>query len=62
MTELQPDDVVVIRADEDWPEHLFRVDEVFADCVSGYSLTGPLAGEYGEPSFDMILRVHTPSQ
>ena len=62
MTELHPDDIVIIRADEDWPEHLFRVDEIFADCVSGYSLTGPLAGEYGEPSFDMILRIHTPSQ
>ncbi len=61
MTELDlhPDDVVVIRASEDWPEHLFRVSEVFDDCVGGYSVTGPLAGEYGEPDFDLIVRVHS---
>jgi len=54
---LQPDDIVVIREAEDWPEHLFRVDFVFEDCVGGYSLTGPLAGEYGEPDYGLILRV-----
>lgn len=59
MTDLQPGDVVVIRAAEDWPEHLFRVDYVFDDCVGGYSVTGPLAGEYGEPGRDLILRVHS---
>lgn len=61
MTELalNPDDVVVIAAFDDVPEHLFRVTEVFDDCVGGYSLNGPLAGEYGEPSFDMILKVHS---
>ncbi|WP_417714433.1 hypothetical protein [Pseudophaeobacter arcticus] len=36
MTDLYPGDVVVIRAAEDWPEHLFRVDYVFDDCVGGY--------------------------
>ena len=54
---VQPEDIVTIRASEDWPEHLFRVDFVFEDCVGGYSLTGPFAGEYGEPEFDLILRV-----
>ena len=54
----EPGDTVVIRAGEDWPEHLFRVTEVYDDCVGGYSLTGPLAGEYGEPDFDLILKVH----
>ncbi|KIC10782.1 hypothetical protein RA19_10350 [Leisingera sp. ANG-M1] len=58
MNDLQPDDVVVIGAFDDIPEHLFRITEVFDDCAGGYSITGPLAGEYGEPSFDMILRVH----
>ena len=56
---LQPDDVVVIKASKDWPEHLFRVEYVFADSVGGYSLTGPFTGEYGEPEFDLILRVQT---
>lgn len=49
--------MVVIRAFDGFPEHLFRVSEVFDDCVTGYSLTGPLAGEYGEPGFELILRV-----
>jgi hypothetical protein len=55
MTDLQEGDVVVIRASEDWPEHLFEVDEVFEDCVSGYSFTGPLSGVYGEPGLDQTL-------
>ena len=54
--DLHPGDRVVIRAFDDIPEHLFLVDEVYDDCVGGYSLTGPLEGEYGEPDFDMILR------
>ena len=51
--------VVIIRAFDDIPEHRFRIDYVFDNCVGGYSLTGPLAGEYGEPDFDLILRVVT---
>ena len=57
---LKEDDVVVIRAFEDeWPEHLFQVWEVYDDCITGYSITGPLDGVYGEPAFDLILRVHS---
>ena len=52
-------DIVVIRAGEDWPEHLFRVDDVWDDCVGGVSLTGPLKDEYGEPEYDLILRIHS---
>ena len=29
-------DVVLIAAFDDVPEHLFRVDEVFEDCVTGW--------------------------
>ena len=57
MDDLQEGDVVVIRAFDDWPEHLFEVDESFEDCVSGYSLSGPLAGVYGEPGHELIDRV-----
>ncbi len=59
MTELEltPGDVVVVRAFDDVPEHLFRVDEVFEDCVTGFAVTGPLAGEYGEPTIEMIVRL-----
>jgi hypothetical protein len=56
MTDLREGDVVVIRAFDDWPEHLFEVDGVFEDCISGYSLTGPLAGVYGEPGLELIRR------
>ncbi|MBM1558390.1 hypothetical protein JQV19_19235 [Sulfitobacter mediterraneus] len=57
MDDLKQGDVVVIRAAHDWPEHLFEVDETFDDCVSGYSITGPLAGVYGEPGWELIDRV-----
>ena len=57
MDDLREGDVVVIRAFDDWPEHLFEVDETFDDCVSGYSITGPLAGVYGEPGWELIQSV-----
>lgn len=57
MDELNQGDVVVIRPLDDWPEHLFEVDETFEDCVSGYSITGPLVGVYGEPGRELIDRV-----
>lgn len=46
--DLREGDVIVIRAGEDWPEHLFRVDEVYDDLVTGLSITGPLEGVYGD--------------
>jgi hypothetical protein len=54
---LTPGCIVVIAAFDDVPEHSFRVEEVFEDCVTGMALTGPLAGEYGEPDLSLILRV-----
>jgi len=51
---VRPGSVVTIRAFDDVTEHLFRVTEVYEDCVGGYSLTGPLAGEYGEPDWSLI--------
>ncbi|WP_342070406.1 hypothetical protein [Yoonia algicola] len=56
--DLKEGDIVVIAAFDGWPEHLFEVDQVFDDSVSGYSITGPLEGVYGEPGFEMILRIH----
>lgn len=55
---IKENDIVVIREGEDWPEHLFKVDEVFDDCVTGYSITAPLNGVYGEPALDLILKVY----
>lgn len=55
---IKEDDIVVIREFEEYPEHLFRVSEVFDDCVTGYSITGPLNGVYGEPAYELILKVY----
>ena len=51
---IRPGDVVKILAFDDVPEHLFRVDEVHEGCVTGVALTGPLAGEYGEPDLSLV--------
>ena len=37
--------------------HQFLVYEVFDDFITGKALTGPLAGEYGEPEMILVLRV-----
>ena len=57
-SDLREGSTIVIRAFDDIPEHLFEVAEVYGDCVGGYSLTGPLAGEYGEPEFALIKSIH----
>lgn len=48
---------VVIAGFDDVPEHVFEVFTVENGFVTGVALTGPLAGEYGEPDNEMILRV-----
>ncbi len=57
LKELYPGCIVLIAAFDDVPEHQFQVDEVFDDLVTGTPLTGPLAGEYGEPDIEMIVQV-----
>lgn len=54
---MQPGDVVIISAFNDLPEHLFQIERVLEDHVTGIALTGPPAGAYGEPELSMILRV-----
>lgn len=54
---IRPGDIVTIQAFDDVPEHLFRVDEVLDDCVTGVALTGPLAGEYGEPELSLVAGI-----
>ena len=60
-TDYRVGDVVWLEPlkDEDWdiPEARFRITDVFDDCVGGYSLEGPLVGEYGEPPKDTITAV-----
>ena len=58
---LRPGDVVLIAGFDDIPTHRFEVAFVFDDCIGGYSLEGPLTGEYGEPELDMVLG-HAPKE
>jgi len=57
LLEIKPGDVVVIGGFDDIPEHQFQVEEVYKDLVTGTVLTGPFAGEYGEPEIEMIVEV-----
>ncbi|MDG3039684.1 hypothetical protein P6F28_00160, partial [Roseicyclus marinus] len=51
--------VVRIAAFDDVPEHDFEVETVEDDHVTGTALTGPLAGQYGEPEFDLIVALRS---
>ena len=55
--QIRAGDVVVIGGFDDIPDHQFQVEEVYEDLVTGTVLTGPLAGEYGEPDREMIVEV-----
>ena len=57
LKDLQPGCIVLIAGFDDIPEHQFQVEEVFEDLVTGTVLTGPFAGEYGEPDREMIVEV-----
>ena len=48
---------VQIEGFDDIPAHQFLVDEVFNGFITGKALTGPLAGEYGEPEMKLVLEV-----
>jgi len=64
MTDLTitPGCTVLLAGFDDIPAHQFLVEEVFGDCITGIALTGPFAGEYGEPDLDLVVRVlSTPS-
>ena len=49
--------VVLIASFDDIPEHQFLVEDVFDDCITGVSLTGPLSGVYGEPELELLVKV-----
>ena len=54
---ITPGCVVLIKGLDDIPAHQFLVDEVFDGFITGTALTGPLAGEYGEPEITLVLEV-----
>ena len=55
--DLCPGCIVLIAGFDDIPEHEFRIDEVYEEFVTGMALSGPFAGEYGEPDIKLVLRV-----
>ena len=59
MTDLTitPGCTVLVAGFDDIPAHQFSVEEVFEDCIRGTALTGPLAGEYGEPDLALVIKV-----
>ena len=54
---LTPGMRVLIRGFDDVPEHVFEVHTIEDGLVTGMAVTGPLAGEYGEPDIELVLRV-----
>ena len=54
---ITPGCIVLIKGFDDIPAHQFLVNEVFDDFITGTALTGPLAGEYGEPELILVLAV-----
>ena len=59
-SDLTPGTRVLIRGFDDVPEHVFEVHTIEDGLVTGMALTGPLAGEYGEPDIELVLRVLSP--
>ena len=49
--------IVLIAGFDDISEHKFRIDEVYEEFVTGMALSGPFAGEYGEPDIEMIVKL-----
>lgn len=57
---LRPGMVVEIAGFDDLPDHLFAIEAVYDDLITGVALTGPLAGEYGEPDIALVRAIVTP--
>ena len=55
-SDLTPGMHVLIRAFDDVPEHIFVIHTIEDGYVTGMALTGPFAGEYGEPDIELVLR------
>ena len=48
---------MLIRAFDDVPEYVFVIHTIEDGYVTGMALTGPFAGECGEPDIELVLRV-----
>jgi hypothetical protein len=57
LKDLSPGCIVLIAGFDDIPEHEFRIEEIYEEFVTGMALSGPFAGEYGEPDKEMIVKL-----
>jgi hypothetical protein len=55
--DIRPGSIVLIAGFDDIPEHEFRIEEIYEEFVTGMALSGPFAGEYGEPDIEMIVKI-----
>ena len=55
--DIKPGCIVLIAGFDDIPEHEFRIEEIYEEFVTGMALSGPFAGEYGEPEIELITAV-----
>jgi hypothetical protein len=55
--DIRPGSIVLIAGFDDIPEHEFRIEEIYEAFVTCMALSGPFAGEYGEPDIKFVLRV-----
>jgi hypothetical protein len=55
--EITSGSIVVLKALDELPPHLFKVTEVVDGMLCGTALTGPLVGEYGEPDLELVDRI-----
>ena len=55
--DIRPGSIVLIAGFDDIPEHELRIEEIYEEFVTGMALSGPFAGEYGEPDIKFVLRV-----
>ena len=57
LKDLRPGCIVLIEGFDDIPEHEFHIEEIYEGFVTGMALSGPFAGEYGEPDIEMIVKL-----
>ena len=55
--DIRPGSIVLIEGFDDIPEHEFSIEEIYEEFVTGMALSGPFAGEYGEPDIEMIVKL-----
>ena len=55
--DIKPGCIALIAGFDDIPEHEFRIEEIYEEFVKGMALSGPFAGEYGEPDIEVIVKL-----